>query len=147
MLNEFEQLVLLIFDTFEMDRSNRRGGENSARFDFSMRRDRSDESDGIAFLTSSCVGLRNRARFDVSRVAVPDFGAIVTNLLALFLSELGVLRPLIQIHLKYCYILYTIFHFYSANLPGVRLFPSARLFGVDTFSFRLNFLQEKISNE
>lgn len=34
---DVEQLMLLTFDMFEMDLSNRRGGEKSARFDFSMR--------------------------------------------------------------------------------------------------------------
>lgn len=78
-----------------MERSKRRGGEKSARFDFSTRREMSDDKDdcGTGFLTSSWVGLKNKARFDVSRVAVPNFGATGNNLLALFLSEPGVLRP------------------------------------------------------
>lgn len=93
MPNELEQLVLLMFDTFEIERSNRRGGEKSARFDFSTRRDMSDPNIGVEHFTSSSVGLKNSARFDVSRVAVPHFGAIVTNFDALFLREPGVLRP------------------------------------------------------
>lgn len=86
MLNDVEQL--LMFDIFEMDRSKRRGGEKSARFDFSTRREMSEDIDdkGTEFLISSCVGLKNRARLDVSRVAVPNFGATGTNLLALFLK-------------------------------------------------------------
>lgn len=93
MPREFEQLVLLMLDTFEIERSNRRGGENSARFDFSTRRDISEASVEVTLFTSSCVGLRNRARFDVSRVAVPNLDANVFALLRLFLREDGVLRP------------------------------------------------------
>lgn len=100
MLNELEPLALLTFDTFEMDRSKRRGGENSARFDFSTRREISDDIvDGAGFF-SSCVGLKNSARFDVSRVAVGNFGTAGTNLFALFFNEPGVLRPMNYLTIK-----------------------------------------------
>lgn len=92
MLNDVE--LQLAFDIFEIDRSSRRGGENRTRLDFSTRRETSFAIDGAIFFTSSCVGLKNRARFDVSRVAVPNFGATVINLLALFLSDPGVFRPM-----------------------------------------------------
>lgn len=99
--NDVELFWLLEFDRFEIDRSKRRGGEKSARLDFSMRREMSPllvELVGtvVLWLGSSCVGLRNRARFDVSRVAVPNFGATVTIccLFALFFNEDGVLRPI-----------------------------------------------------
>lgn len=100
--NDVELFWLLEFDRFEMDRSNRRGGENSARLDFSMRREMSppldEQAAPAAFWlgTSSCVGLKKRARLDVSRVAVPNFGAAcskASGLFALFFNDDGVLRP------------------------------------------------------
>lgn len=100
--NDVELFWLLEFDRFEMDRSNRRGGENSARLDFSMRREMSpllDEQAATPALwlgASSCVGLKNSARLDVSRVAVPNFGAacsIASGLFPLFFNDDGVLRP------------------------------------------------------
>lgn len=97
--NDVELCWLLEFDRFEMDRSNRRGGENNARLDFSMRRKVASALDEFAgpatlWVGSSCVGLKNSARFDVSRVAVPNFGAaVITCLFELFFNEDGVLRP------------------------------------------------------
>ena len=145
MLNELEPLALLAFDTFEIDRSNRRGGENSARFDFSRREISDDIVDGAGFF-SSCVGLKNRARFDVSRVAVGNFGTAGTNLFALFFSDPGVLRPMNDstIERKNFTIeimeMTTFLHRKLFKIPGVRRFASPRRFGVDTFSLRLNFL-------
>lgn len=143
LLKEFEQLMLLTLDILEMDRSNRRGGEKSARFDRSIRHDMFDETDGFASsLVSSCVGLKNNARFDVSLVAAPHFGTVGISLLALFFSELGVFRPRVLTFV--CYETF-IFMQQSAkdclNIPGVLRFPNARRFGVDTFSFLLNFLE------
>lgn len=83
--------VLLAAEIFEMDRSRRRGGENRARFDFSMRHVISDATATLADL--SCVGLINSARFDVSRDNI--FGLVADPLAfrPLFFNELGVLRP------------------------------------------------------
>lgn len=144
-LNELEPLALLTFDIFEMDRSSRRGGENSARFDFSTRREISDGIvDGVGFF-SSCVGLKKRARFDVSRVAVGNFGTAGTNLLALFFSDPGVLRPMNDLMIENDIFIEIMeiatFLYWKLNkIPGVRRFASPRRFGVDTFSLRLNFL-------
>lgn len=134
-----------------MDRSNRRGGENSARLDFSMRREMAsqldDELAGPAafWFGSSCVGLRNSARFDVSRVAVPNFGApVTTGLFPLFFNEDGVLRPKF---LRFQFIQfrenYQSLCFNGNVLPGVRRCANDRRFGVATFSFRLNLLHVK----
>lgn len=80
----------LIADIFENDRSSRRGGENSARFDFSTRR---ENSGAIFGLTSSCAGLKNKARFDVSLVAIAGFGMASAAFFALFFNDPGVFRP------------------------------------------------------
>lgn len=102
----------------DMDRSIRCGGENRARFDFSTR----TESSGVNFgnLTSSWVGLRNNARFDVSRVAVAVVGLMRGRPLAFF-DEPGVLRP------------------------GVRrpITLIVRRLGVIGFDFFINFLERK----
>lgn len=76
-------------DMFEIDRSRRRGGENRARFDFSTRFENSGGND-IDGLVSSWGGLKNRARFDVSRVHGP---ILEIFFFALFLRELGVFLP------------------------------------------------------
>lgn len=144
-LNDVELFWLLTLDKFEMERSKRRGGENRARLDFSARRAVSQAFDCIGFFSSSCVGLKNSARFDVSRVAVPILGATVTNccFFALFFSELGVFRP---ISVKN-YMLHhgTSVQYFAIIIPGVRRWARARRFGVATFPFRLNFL--KIRND
>lgn len=81
-------------DIFEMERSRRRGGENRARFDFSMRHAISADATG-SLGGSSCVGLKNKARFDVSRVGLftfdPEFSLILRPL---SFNEPGVLRPI-----------------------------------------------------
>lgn len=103
----------------DMERSMRRGGENSARFDFSTRTNISGASFGI--FKSWLAGLRNNARFDVSRVAVVGVGIMSAMLLAAFLDEPGVFRP------------------------GVRRprMPNVRLLGVAGLAFFINFLQNK----
>lgn len=75
----------------DIERSIRRGGENRARFDFSTRSDTSGGNFGT--FTSSLGGLRNSARFDVSRVAVVVVGIMSAIFFVAFFDELGVLRP------------------------------------------------------
>lgn len=95
----------------------RRGGEKSTRFDFSTRIDTSDGNFGN--FISSLAGLRNNARFDVSRVAVVVVGMMSAMLFVAFFDELGVLRP------------------------GVRrpIMPNVRRLGVAVLTFFINFLK------
>lgn len=107
----------------DMERSMRRGGENSARFDFSTRADISGANFGI--FKSWFAGLRNNARFDVSRVAVVGVGIMSAMLLSAFLDEPGVFRP-------------------GVRRPIVLI---VRRLGVAGLAFFINFLQQKKSIE
>lgn len=100
----------------DIERSMRRGGENSARLDFSTRTDISGTN--FVIFRSWLAGLRNNARFDVSRVAVVGVGIMSAMLLAAFFDEPGVFRP------------------------GVRrpMIPNVRRLGVAGLAFFISFL-------
>lgn len=110
---EFDEEYAMV----DIERSTRRGGENRARLDFSTRSNTSGGNFGN--FTSSLAGLRNNARFEVSRVAVVDNGIMSAIFCATFFDEPGVLRP-------------------GVRRPAML---NVRRFGVAGLTFFINFLK------